>query len=350
MPAKPPACRVATFGELLMRLAAPDHLRLDQAGALEVTFAGAEANVAVALASLGVPSRFITRLPENPLADAALRALRGFGVHTGCVERGGSRIGIYFVEPGVAQRASEVVYDREGSGFSQIAPDSIAWRDALSECTWFHTSGISPAVSASAAAVTKEAVTWARDIGLRISLDLNYRAKLWQWGGSTQDVMGELVSRSHVVFSNETDLQSVFGITVPEPTSGNALIDPHAYEASCHELMDRFPSVEMVALTLRGALSASENTWTAVLATRTELYTTRRYSIAPIIDRVGSGDAFAGAAIACLTTRPDAVQHALDFAVAASCLKHSILGDFNRVTIDEVERLASGDGTGRIVR
>ncbi len=342
--------RVATFGELLGRLATPEHLRLDQATALDITFAGAEANVAVSLAVLGVGARFISRLPYNALATAALRTMRGFGVDTAHVVRGGSRIGLYFVEPGIAQRPSQVLYDRDSSAFAGIAPGMVSWPEALEGCTWFHTSGVSPAVSESAAAVTAEAIDAAKHAGLRVSLDLNHRAKLWQWGRNAGDVMAELVAKADVVFCNETDLEAVFGIPVPPATTGNADIDPSAYEPACASLRERFNNVQIVAVTVRGAVSASDNLWTAVLATGNDFYTSTRYRIAPILDRVGSGDAFAGAAISRLVQQPHALQEALDFAVAASCLKHSVQGDFNRVSEAEVLRLAGGDATGRIVR
>ncbi len=342
--------RVATFGELLVRLATTDHLRLDQATSLEVTFAGAEANVAVSLANFGVPARFISRLPDNSLGTAALRSLRGFGVDTAHVVRGGDRMGLYFVELGIAQRPSQVLYDRQQSGFAGMTPGMVPWPNALEECSWLHTSGISPAVSRSAADVTAEAVAAAKHAGLRVSIDLNHRAKLWHWGRSASDVMAELVAQADVVFCNETDPETVFGIPVPAPTTGNASVDPSAYEPACAMLRERFPNVQLVAMTLRGAVSASENLWTAVMAAEDHFYTTTRFRITPILDRVGSGDAFAGAAISRLVHHPGEYQEALDFAVGASCLKHSVQGDFNRVTASEVNRLSAGDATGRILR
>ncbi len=346
--AAPPV--VATFGELLIRLATPDHLRLDQTTSVDMTFAGAEANVAVSVAALGLPSRFISRLPDNPLGTSALRTLRGFGIDTGHVICGGRRFGVYFVEPGIAQRPSRVFYDRDGSAFAEIGPDMVAWDAALADCVWFHTSGISPAVSESAAAATNEGVGAAKRAGLRVSVDLNYRAKLWQWGRTAGEAMADLVAQADVVFCNETDVESVFGIPVPAPSTENAAIDPYAYEPACRALRQRFPNVQVVAMTLRGAVSASDNYWSGVLATDDHFYTTRRYSIAPILDRVGTGDAFAGAAIVRLVQEPDAFQEALDFAVGASCLKHAIQGDFNRVSPGEVDRLIGGDATGRILR
>ena len=270
---------------------------------------------------------------------------------TDYIARGGNRIGLYFVEPGIAQRgASQVLVDRDGSAFAEMRPGMVSWRQALEGCRWLHTTGVSPAVSQSAVAVTCEAVTAAKHLGLRVPLDLNHRAKLWQWGRCAGDVMAELVAQADVVFCNETDLEAVFGISVPTATTSNADIDPGVYEPACANLLAQFPNVELVAMSLRGALSASENLWTGVFATTEGFHTTTRFRISPILDRVGSGDAFAGAAISQLVQHPASLQDALDFAVAASCLKHSIQGDFNRVSAAEVLRLTGGDATGRIVR
>jgi len=341
---------VATFGELMGRLATPEHLRLEQATALELTFAGAEANVAVSLAMFGIKTRFITRLPDNALTTSALRALRGLGVDTTFVVQGGDRIGLYFVEPGIAQRPSQVLYDRAGSAFATIEPGTVPWAEALEGCRWLHTSGISPAVSRSAAEVTAEAVRAAKATRLQVSVDLNHRAKLWRWGRSAGEVMAELVAQADVVFCNETDMEAVFGIPVPSATTGDAAVDPSAYQSACANLMGRFPNLDVVAVTIRGAVSASDNLWTAVIATPNKFYTSATFRVTPILDRVGSGDAFAGAAISRLLRDPEDVQQALDFAVAASCLKHSVQGDFNRVSEAEVLRLTGGDATGRIVR
>ena len=341
---------VATFGELMVRLATPGHLRLAQATSLDVTYAGAEANVAVTLSAFGVPARFVSRLPDNPLGEAALAVLRSLGVDTAHVLRGGDRIGLYFVEPGIAQRPSQVLYDRAGSAFAEIPPGTVPWDEVLGGCGWLHTTGISPAVSRSAAAVSAEAVAAAKKAALTVSIALNHRAKLWNWGRSAGEVMAELIAQAAVVFCNETDLEAVFGIPVPAATTGNAAVEPSSYDPACRSLRQRFPNVEVVALSLRGAVSASENLWTGVLSTPSDFYTTTRYRITPILDRVGSGDAFAGAAISQLVQHPGAFQEALNFAVGASCLKHSIQGDFNRVSAGEVLRLTGGDATGRSVR
>ncbi len=340
---------VVTFGELLVRLAPPAPLRLEQAGALEVAFGGAEANVAVSLSRLGTRARFVSRLPDNPLAAAGLRTLRGLGVDIGAVLSGGQRVGLYFVEHGSAQRPSRVIYDRADSGMASIQPGMVPWGVVLGGWSWFHTSGITPALSRAACATTLEAVSAARGAGLRVSIDLNYRATLWGWGRSPAEVMAELVGLADVVFCNELDLRSVFSIPVPHPDSTDAA-DPSAYEPACRELQRRFPNVEIVAMTLRSSLSASHNRWTGVMVDRSRLLQTRRYDITPIADRVGTGDAFAAGAIDRMMRDSGDLQGALNFAVAASCLKHSVAGDFNLTSPDEVCRLVAGEATGRIVR
>jgi 2-dehydro-3-deoxygluconokinase len=342
--------RVVTFGEFLVRLAAPDHLLLEQASTLEVSFGGAEANVAVSLARFGVPVRYVTRVPDTPITRAGRRLMEGFNVDTSHVSIGGDRVGLYFVEPGIAQRPSRVVYDRTGSGMASIQTGDISWQAALEGCTWFHTSGITPALSESASASTMEAVAAAQASELTVSIDLNYRAQLWQWSNNPEKVMAELVGHADVVFSNEEDLDKVFGIRLRPTTTDTEALDSHAYAPACAELMKRFPNLREVAVTIRESVSASENYWSAVLATRGGFYCSQRYRIAPVLDRVGAGDAFAAATIRQMLTVPADPQAVVEFAAAASCLKHSIRGDFNLVGVADVARLADGDGTGRIVR
>ena len=338
---------VVTFGELLLRLAPVRPLRLEQASSFEVSYGGAEANVAVGLACLGIRSRFVSRLPENPLGAAGRRHLRGFGVDTRWVLNGGQRLGLYFVEPGAAQRPSQVLYDRAASSLATIEPGMVPWAAALEGWQWFHTSGITPAISESAYATTIEGLAAARRLSLRTSVDLNFRAKLWDWGRSARTVMTEVIALADVVFCNELDLQTIFAI--PTPDADEAGIDPRSYEPACRELQRRFPNVTMVAMTLRTALSASHNRWTAIVVDGEAAYTARRYDVNPVIDRVGAGDAFAAAAISRMLGGADH-QEMVDFAAAASCLKHSIAGDFNVISVDEVRRLVAGDGSGRIVR
>jgi 2-dehydro-3-deoxygluconokinase len=342
--------QVVTFGELLVRLAAPNHQLLEQTSTLEFGFGGAEANVAVSLARLGVPVRYVTRVPDTPITRAGRRLMEGFHVDTSHVVTGGDRVGLYFVEPGIAQRPSRVIYDRAGSGMALIQPGEISWPSALHGCTWFHTSGITPALSASASAATLEALEAARSGGLTVSVDLNYRAKLWQWSNTPGEVMADLVRRAQIIFSNEEDLDKVFGIQVPRSEGPIEGLDPHRYAPACAELQHRFPNLKAVAVTLRESVSASVNYWSAVLATADGFYISQRYRIAPILDRVGAGDAFAAATIRQMLPGSANPQAVLDFAVAASCLKHSIRGDFNLVDVDDVDRLVGGDGTGRIIR
>lgn len=345
-----PHLRVVTFGELLLRLATPAHHLLEQASTLEVSFGGAEANVAVSLARFGVPVRYVTRVPDNLITRAGRRLMDGLRVDTSHIVTGGDRVGLHFVEPGIAQRPSRVVYDRTGSGMASIHTGDVSWTAALEGCAWFHTSGITPALSESAAAATIEAAVAAKASGLTVSIDLNYRAQLWQWSKTPGTVMADLVSHADVIFSNEEDLDKVFGIQVPRTGALTGELDPQRYARACAELQHRFPNLKAVAVTLREAVSASENYWSAVLATADGFHISQRYRIAPILDRVGAGDAFAAAAIRQMLSGSADPQAILDFAVAASCLKHSIRGDFNLVDVDDVDRLAGGDGTGRIVR
>lgn len=345
-----PQGQVVTFGELLVRLAAPHHRLLEQSSTLEFGFGGAEVNVAVSLARFGVPVRFVTRMPDTPITRAGRRLLEGFHVNTSHSVTGGDRIGLYFVESGIAQRPSRVVYDRTGSGMASIRTGEIPWQAVLRGCTWFHTSGITPALSESAAAATIEAVTAAELGGLTVSVDLNYRDQLWRWTKTPGKVMTDLVSHAHIVFSNEDDLAKVFGIQTPVKEARPHTLEPYQYGPACAQLQHRFPNLKVVAVTLRESVSASENYWSGVLATADGFYVSKRYRVAPILDRVGAGDAFAAAAIRHLLSRSDDPQTVLDFAVAASCLKHSIQGDLNLVDIEDVNRLIGGDGTGRIVR
>jgi 2-dehydro-3-deoxygluconokinase len=272
------------------------------------------------------------------------------GVDTRGIIRGGSRCGIYFLEHGAAQRPSRVVYDRAGSAMAEIKAGMVLWAELLEGARWFHTSGITPALSRSAAEATVEAARSARSAGAIVSIDLNYRAMLWDWGERPERVMSELLEEADVVVGNEEDADKVFGIRAGGVDVLADNLDSAAYEDVCRQLVARFPRVRSVAFTIRGSVSASENTWTGVLWHEGQLHRGRSYRIAPVVDRVGSGDAFAAGLISGLLRRPDQPQYALDFAVAASCLKHSIAGDFNLVTTDEVERLLEGDSSGRVLR
>lgn len=337
--------KVVTFGEVMMRLSPPGFLRLVQARALDVTFGGSEANVAISLAIFGVPVDHVTRLPDNELGQACLQFLRQFGVGVGKIIRGGDRLGLYFLEMGAAQRSSKVIYDRAHSSFATLSRGMIDWRSVLTDATWLHWSGIIPAISAEAADVCLEALQIARDLGLTISCDLNYRARLWTWGRSAGEVMPELVKYCDVLIGSTESVEKVFGICRPEDQS-----NAEGYRGLCRALIERFPNLQTVAIALRSSLSATHNTWSGVLWERGSFYTAPVYDIPFIVDRVGTGDAFVAGLIYGFLAWGANAQRALDFAVAASCLKHSLFGDANLVTVGEVERLLGGDSSIHILR
>jgi 2-dehydro-3-deoxygluconokinase len=339
---------VVTLGEIMMRLKSPAHERLFQSGVLEATFAGGEANVAVSVANYGLRARYVTALPANPLGDAAIRALRTMEVETDHVIRREGRLGIYFVEAGAAQRASTVVYDRTGAAIALATPEEFDWEAIFEGARWFHVSGITPALSASGAALSEAALRAARAAGATTSVDLNYRAKLWKYGKTAPEVMRPLMEHVDVAIGNEEDAQHSLGLeAAADVTSGQ--LDRSVYEALTQRVLDEFPGLSTVAITLRESRSADINGWSACLRDADGFYLSRHYDIHDIVDRVGGGDAFAGGLIFGLVDgRP--AQDALEFAVAASCLKHSIPGDFNRVSIAEVEKLAGGDASGRVSR
>ena len=340
---------IVTFGEIMLRLSPPGYLRFVQAREFDATYGGGEANVAAALANYGLPVEYVTRLPPNDIGDACLSFLRQYGIGTSFVARGGDRLGIYFLEMGSAQRGSKVIYDRAASALATIEPGTIDWRAAFQGADWFHWTGITPAISEGAALTCLEAVRIAKEMGLAVSCDLNYRQKLWRWGKAPSDVMPELVSLCDIAIGNEEDADKVFGIKAPAVDVTAGRVDAAAYAYVCEELARRFPSLQAIAITLRGSLSASHNTWSAVLWRDGTLLTGPKYDIQPIVDRVGGGDSFCGGLLyGLLTYRDD--QKALDFAVAASCLKHSIWGDFNLVSVADVEKLAGGDVSGRVSR
>ena len=342
--------KVVTFGEIMLRLAPQGFQRFSQARTLEATYGGGEANVAVSLANYGEEVDFVCRLPKNDLGDACIKTLRGLGVGTGFIARGGERIGIYFLEAGAAQRASKVIYDRAGSSFAAIQPGTIDWKAIFAGADWFHWTGITPAVSQGAAEVCREAIVVARELGLTVSTDLNYRAKLWKWGQSAGEVMSDLVGMCDVALGNEEDAEKVFGIRAPESDVTSGKVDARHYLYVCEKLAERFPSLKTVSITLRGSLSASHNTWSGVLWRSGEFFSSATYDILPIIDRVGGGDSFMGGLIYGLRKYPADPQKSLNFATAAACLKHSIVGDFNAVSVAEVETLMAGDASGRVSR
>jgi 2-dehydro-3-deoxygluconokinase len=336
---------VTTFGELMLRLKTPGFSRFAQSTSLEATFGGGEANVAVSLAALGHEARWVSVVPANPIGDWALATLRGLGVHTAHVRRGGERLGIYFLESGASQRASQVVYDRAGSAVSTLEPGVIAWEQALGGAGWFHTTGISPALSDSCAKVTLEALVAARRLGATTSVDLNFRKKLWS-KAKAKEVMSGLMAHTDVLIANEEDCDSVFDIRAGSVESGS--LDHGRYVGVAEAVLARFPALKRVAITLRESKSASENGWSALLVDRDGHALSRHYDLT-VVDRVGAGDSFAAGLVHALLEGHDR-QRAVDFAAAASALKHTIPGDFNLVTLAEIEALAKGDGSGRVQR
>jgi len=341
--------KVVTFGEIMLRLSPPGFQRFTQARSFDAIYGGGEANVAAALANLGLAVEYVTRLPDNDIGDGCLNYLRQYGIGTRHIVRGGERLGVYFLEMGAAQRGSKVIYDRAGSALATIQPGTIDWRAVLGDADWFHWTGITPAISEGAAAACLEAVQTAREMGLTISCDLNYRRKLWKWGKAAGEVMPDLVRLCDVAVGNEEDADRVFGIRAAEADVTGGKVGAEAYVTVCRELARRFPNLATVAITLRGSLSASHNTWSAILLHRDRIHTAPQYDVVPIVDRVGGGDSFCGGLIYGLRTYRDP-QQALDFAVAASCLKHTIPGDFNLVSVAEVEKLMGGDVSGRVSR
>jgi len=342
--------KVVTFGEVMMRLSPPGFLRFGQARSFDVTYGGGEANVAVSLANFGVPVDYVTRLPKNDLGEACIQFLRQYGVGVDKIVRGLDRLGIYFLEMGAVQRGSKVIYDRAGSAIATIERGMIDWKGVFADAHWFHWTGITPAISAGTADVCLEAVQVAKEMGLTISCDLNYRAKLWKWGKTAGEVMPELVRYCDVAIGNEEDADKVFGIRAPEADVIAGKVEAEKYQYVSEELARRLPNLKTIAITLRGSISASHNTWAGVLWDQGKFYVAPIYDITDIVDRVGGGDAFMAGFIYGLLTYGDNRQAALDFAVAASCLKHSIVGDFNMVTVSEVEKMIGGDVSGRVAR
>lgn len=336
------------FGEIMLRLCSADGERLMQSNQLEATFGGGEANVAVSLANYGLDAAFASVLPDNELGRACAGELRRMGVDTASLRFAPGRMGVYYLEKGATQRPSKVVYDREYSTLALAAADSFNWDDLLENIGWLHITGITPALSQSMADACLAAVRRAKERGVKVSCDLNYRKKLWKYGKQAPEVMGELVRYVDVLVANEEDCQKSLGISVDVDVSSGRL-DIEQYRELCGEVARRYPNLETVAVTLRQSHSADHNGWRACLWNRDGFYTSRQYEIQDIVDRVGGGDAFASGLIYGLNEL-DTPGEALEFAVAASCLKHSIRGDFNRVDVDEVLLLMKGDGSARVQR
>jgi len=342
--------KVVTFGEIMMRLSPPGFLRFGQARSFDVIYGGGEANVAVSLANFSVSVDYVTRLPNNDLGEACIHFLRQYGVGVNKIVRGDNRIGIYFLEMGAEQRGSKVIYDRAGSAIATVERGMIDWKHVFADADWFHWTGITPAISAGAADVCLEAVQVAKEMGLTVSCDLNYRAKLWKWGKQPREVMQELVSYCDIAIGNEEDADKVFGIKALDVDVLAGKVEAEKYRYVCGELAKLFPNLKTIAITLRGSISASHNTWSASLWGSGEFYIGPTFDITHIVDRVGAGDAFAAGLIYGLRTYRDDPQAALNFAIAASCLKHSIFGDFNMVTVADVEKIMAGDTSGRVSR
>lgn len=340
---------IATFGEVMLRLTPPGFERILQSPLFVATFGGGEANAAVSLAQLGAKSRFLTVLPEaNPIADAFEGELRRFGVDVSHIVRAAGRMGVYFVEAGANQRPSKVLYDREHSAIALAKPGMLDWRAALKNVTWFHITGITPAISASAAELALEGLRAARDLGIQTSCDLNYRKNLWKWGKTASEVMPALVKLADICIANEEDCQKCIHVHVDIDVESGVL-QREKYRELGERVLATYPNLRMIAITLRESRNASHNGWSACLHTADEFFLSRRYDITHIVDRVGAGDSFAAGLIYGLT-HLGAPHEALEFAAAASCLKHSIPGDFNRCTAAEVEALLKGGGSGRVER
>ncbi|MBN1820572.1 MAG: sugar kinase, partial [Prolixibacteraceae bacterium] len=314
------------------------------------TFGGGEANVAVSLANFGIPVEFVTRLPENDIAKACVADLRKYGVQTENLVWGGNRIGIYFLETGAVSRGSKVIYDRANSAVSEIEPGMVNWEKVFEGAGWFHWTGITPAISQSAASVCLEAIQKANEMGVTVSCDLNFRKNLWKYGKTAGDVMRELVAGTDIILGNEEDAEKVLGIKPEGIDVTGGHVEGKAYISVSKQIMERFPRCKKVITTLRGSVNANHNTWSGVLWDGIKLYEAPTYNITHIVDRVGGGDSFMGGLIYGLLTYSGDDQKALNFAVAASCLKHTVYGDYNQVTVEEVEKLISGDSSGRVAR
>ena len=337
-----------TFGELMLRLKSPGRERLMQSPSLEATFGGGEANVAVSLANYGLDAEFLSVIPSNAIGDSAVGELRRFNVGTDKIIRAEGRMGIYYLETGANQRPSKVIYDRAYSAISMFDPEKYDWDSIYNNVTWLHISGITPAISVQTKDASIAAVKEAKKRGVTVSIDLNYRKNLWKYGVEAKDVMSVMTEYADIIIANEEDCQKSLGLECKSNVEGGKL-DNEDYRKLSSSLLEKYPNVKKVAITLRESKSADINFWAAALNNGTDFIVSRKYEMYDIVDRVGGGDSFAGGLIYGLNVLGDD-KEALEFAVAASCLKHSIDGDFNRVTVDEVMKLAKGDGSGRVQR
>lgn len=340
--------KIVTLGEIMLRLKSPGLERFMQSNSFEATFGGGEANVAVSLANYGMDAKFVTALPDNAVANACERELRGLGVDISGIKHTDGRLGIYYLESGTNQRPSKVIYDRNYSAISLADENTFDFNEVFAGAGWFHITGITPALSQSAADMSLAAVKNAKEMGLTVSMDLNYRKNLWKYGKTAKEVMSELVKYVDVVIANEEDCQKSLGIECDSAVESGKL-DTSKYEALAKKVMEIYPNVSKIAITLRESKSATHNDWSACIYDGKEFYVSKKYEIKNILDRVGGGDSFGGGLIYGLNNY-DNQSDALEFAVAASCLKHSVLGDYNRVTASEVKSLMGGDGSGRVQR
>ena len=344
------AKKVVTFGEIMLRFATPGYQRFSQATSFNASFGGGEANVAVSLANYGVDVSFVTRLPENDIAKACKMDMLKHSVNMDKVVYGGDRLGTYYLETGAVARASKVVYDRAYSAFSQIKPGMVNWEEVLKDADFFHWTGITPAVSQGAADACLEAIQVANRLGVTVSTDLNYRKNLWKYGKTANEVMPDLVAGCDIVLGNEEDAEMVLGIKPEGVDVTGGHVEAEAYRSVSQQIMAKYPRVKKVITTLRGSVNANHNTWSGVLYDGKTLLKAADYNITHIVDRVGGGDSFMGGLIYGLLTYEGDDQKALEFATAASCLKHTIYGDYNLATVEEVEKLMGGDASGRVSR
>jgi len=345
--------RAVTFGEIMLRLSSPDHEKLLQSPTLKATFGGGEANVAVSLSILGAAVKFVSVLPQNDLGDACIRYLRGFSINTDHILRGGNRIGIYFLEIGANQRPSKVIYDRAESSISQVYPITFDWGVIFRDVDWFHVSGITPAIGLNCAETIIQAVQKAQELGVTVSCDYNYRSKLWKYGKDAPEIMRSILKFVDIGIGNEEDCQLSLGISHQDGNMESDIeagkIDPNKYRILCEKVLEEFPNLKLQAITLRESISASWNGWSACLHNRENFFVGKRYEITDIVDRVGAGDAFAaGLIFGSMSNMTD--KEALDFAIAASCLKHSCPGDLNLANQRDIFNLMDSSGSGRVQR
>ncbi|AUG56426.1 MAG TPA: sugar kinase [Ruminiclostridium sp.] len=338
--------RIICFGEIMLRLSPPGYLRFVQANSFDATYGGGEANVSISLANYGMDAAFVTKIPDNSIGQAAINSLRQYGVNTDFIVKGGSRLGIYFLEKGASQRPSKVIYDRSNSSIATAGEGDFDWDFIFEGAKWFHFTGITPALSENVRKITEKACIKAKEKGLTVSCDLNYRKNLWSTEKAGK-VMGQLMEYVDLCIANEEDAEKVFGIKAENTDVTGGQLDTEGYKEVAKKLKEKF-NFDKVAITLRESFSASHNNWSAMLYAEDGFYFSKKYFI-NIVDRVGGGDSFGGGLIYALINQYD-LQEAIEFAVAASCLKHSVEGDFNHVTVDEVKTLIKGDGSGRVQR